>query len=162
MSSSVARANAVADCRIWLGRVRFHRRVSAASRQRLQPPPASLACLHRTEMARIAWPSAEPDSVALCRTQRCPPLRSDSVRLVRSFRTWVYQPRVTEPTNLSGLRPGTTIVRSPSIVTDRKLQHGRSPPYEATTATASISIMKSGPARRVTPTVVLVGVATPK
>ena len=35
-------------------------------------------------------------------------------------------------------------------------------PYELTTATASISIMKSGPARRVTPTVVLVGVATPK
>jgi hypothetical protein len=32
-------------------------------------------------------------------------------------------------------------------------------PYELTTATASISIMKSGPARR---TVVLVGVATPK
>src|SRR5215831_8812816 len=29
-------------------------------------------------------------------------------------------------------------------------------------ATASISIMKSGPARRVTPTVVLVGVATPR
>ncbi len=35
-------------------------------------------------------------------------------------------------------------------------------PYELTTATASISIMKSGAARRVTPTVVLVGVATPK
>src|SRR5271166_6329453 len=34
--------------------------------------------------------------------------------------------------------------------------------YELTTATASISIMKSGPARRVTPTVVLVGVATPR
>src|ERR1700731_3059474 len=33
---------------------------------------------------------------------------------------------------------------------------------ELTTATASISIMKSGPARRVTPTVVLVGVATPR
>ncbi len=31
-----------------------------------------------------------------------------------------------------------------------------------TTATASISIMKSGPARRVTPTVVLVGVAIPR
>ena len=36
------------------------------------------------------------------------------------------------------------------------------PNHELTTATASISIMKSGPARRVTPTVVLVGVATPK
>ena len=35
-------------------------------------------------------------------------------------------------------------------------------PQELTTATASISIMKSGPARRVTPTVVLVGVATPR
>ena len=33
---------------------------------------------------------------------------------------------------------------------------------ELTTATASISIMKSGPARRVTPTVVLVGVASPR
>jgi hypothetical protein len=33
---------------------------------------------------------------------------------------------------------------------------------ELTTATASISIMKSGLARRVTPTVVLVGVATPR
>jgi hypothetical protein len=33
---------------------------------------------------------------------------------------------------------------------------------ELTTATASISIIKSGPARRVTPTVVLVGVATPR
>jgi|HubBroStandDraft_3_1064219.scaffolds.fasta_scaffold07675_4 hypothetical protein len=33
--------------------------------------------------------------------------------------------------------------------------------HELTTATASISTMKSGPARRVTPTVVLVGVATP-
>ena len=39
---------------------------------------------------------------------------------------------------------------------------GQTPPHELTTATASISIMKSGPARRVTPTVVLVGVATPK
>ena len=36
------------------------------------------------------------------------------------------------------------------------------PSHELTTATASISTMKSGPARRVTPTVVLVGVATPK
>lgn len=34
--------------------------------------------------------------------------------------------------------------------------------HAPTTATASISIMKSGPARRVTQTVVLVGVATPK
>ena len=33
---------------------------------------------------------------------------------------------------------------------------------ELTMATASISIMKSGPPRRVTPTVVLVGVATPR
>ena len=46
--------------------------------------------------------------------------------------------------------------------------HGAEPrrrlttPHELTTATASISTMKSGPARRVTPTVVLVGVATPR
>ena len=39
---------------------------------------------------------------------------------------------------------------------------GEAPSHPPTTATASISIMKSGPARRVTPTVVLVGVATPR
>src|SRR5215472_4293129 len=42
------------------------------------------------------------------------------------------------------------------------LASARTVSQELTTATASISIMKSGPARRVTPTVVLVGVATPR
>jgi hypothetical protein len=42
------------------------------------------------------------------------------------------------------------------------LASARTTSQELTTATASISIIKSGPARRVTPTVVLVGVATPR
>ena len=43
----------------------------------------------------------------------------------------------------------------------RRLRRPGNKRHELTTATASISTMKSGPARRVTPTVVLVGVATP-
>ena len=44
---------------------------------------------------------------------------------------------------------------------DERPSARRSLHHALTTATASISTMKSGPARRVTPTVVLVGVATP-
>jgi len=55
--------------------------------------------------------------------------------------------------------------RTPSRIALAGPPHQRGPgpaSQELTTATASISIMKSGPARRVTPTVVLVGVATPR
>jgi hypothetical protein len=53
----------------------------------------------------------------------------------------------------------------PSPTPSDRPSHRRRPgpaSQELTTATASISIMKSGPARRVTPTVVLVGVAAPR
>jgi hypothetical protein len=53
----------------------------------------------------------------------------------------------------------------PSATPSDRPPHRRRPgpaSQELTTATASISIIKSGPARRVTPTVVLVGVATPR
>lgn len=44
----------------------------------------------------------------------------------------------------------------------RRTSPAQRPPHPFTTATASISTMKSGPASRVTPTVVLVGVVTPR
>src|SRR5271169_2471492 len=58
-----------------------------------------------------------------------------------------------------GIGPGVKTIRKslPIVGTSVRLHA-----HELTMATASISIMKSGPARRVTPTVVLVGVATPK
>jgi beta-phosphoglucomutase-like phosphatase (HAD superfamily) len=68
----------------------------------------------------------------------------------------VMVPDLLEPTDV--IRAFCTFVVDDLHAVRRIIQ----PTMRLTTATASISTMKSGPARPVTPTVVLVGVATPK
>ena len=84
-----------------------------------------------------------------------------------AHRNSLSKTRVFERTaHRAALLPNLVVACSPILGSGLPGRRARRRPgpvsQELTTATASISIMKSGPARRVTPTVVLVGVATPR